>query len=168
MRRFTTQAADTSSDPSQLAQLREEVLQFSAQALDSLATSLRLKPRDPAAINLLCNAKTIHGGALGELGRRTQGREVIEEAIRQRRNLIADYPSVPVFRKELGRDYRELAEVVADDPEAARAAAESAIPLRRYGDPAEFGRVAAFVLSPAASYLTGSMIAVEGGALRSL
>ena len=36
------------------------------------------------------------------------------------------------------------------DPERARAEAEAAIPLRRVGDPAEFGRVAAFVLSPAA------------------
>jgi len=57
---------------------------------------------------------------------------------------------------------------LADDPAAARASAESDIPLRRYGQPAELGRVAAFLLSPAASYLTGSMIAVEGGALRSL
>jgi 3-oxoacyl-[acyl-carrier protein] reductase len=55
-----------------------------------------------------------------------------------------------------------------DDPEAARASAEAAIPLRRYGQPEEFGRVAAFLLSPAASYLTGSVIPVEGGAQRGL
>ncbi len=42
------------------------------------------------------------------------------------------------------------------------------IPLRRYGDPEEFGRVAAFVLSPAASYLTGAMVPVDGGATRAL
>jgi 3-oxoacyl-[acyl-carrier protein] reductase len=52
------------------------------------------------------------------------------------------------------------------DPEAVRAEAESAIPLRRYGSPEEFGRVAAFALSPAASYLTGLMIPVDGGMLR--
>ena len=42
------------------------------------------------------------------------------------------------------------------------------IPLRRMGDPAEFGRVGAFLLSPAASYLTGLAVPVDGGALRSL
>lgn len=50
----------------------------------------------------------------------------------------------------------------------AREEAERRIPLRRYGDPAEFGRVAAFVLSPAASYLTGVMLPVDGGMIRSL
>jgi 3-oxoacyl-[acyl-carrier protein] reductase len=54
------------------------------------------------------------------------------------------------------------------DPVAARAAKEAAIPLRRYGTPDEFARVATFLLSPAASYLTGCVVPVEGGALRSL
>lgn len=43
-----------------------------------------------------------------------------------------------------------------------------AIPLRRLGRPEEFGRVAAFLLSPAASYITGCVIPVDGGAIRSL
>lgn len=54
------------------------------------------------------------------------------------------------------------------DPDRARAETEAGIPLRRIADPAEFGRVAAFVLSPAASYLTGITIPVDGGALRGL
>ncbi|MEV2254963.1 SDR family oxidoreductase [Streptomyces sp. NPDC050147] len=52
------------------------------------------------------------------------------------------------------------------DPEATRAGHESRIPLRRYGTPEEFGRTAAFFLSPAASYLTGVMLPVDGGARR--
>lgn len=54
------------------------------------------------------------------------------------------------------------------DPDAAREAASAHIPLRRYGLPEEFGRVAAFVLSPAASYVSGVMLPVDGGLLRSL
>ncbi|MGW7295729.1 SDR family oxidoreductase [Streptomyces xiamenensis] len=50
----------------------------------------------------------------------------------------------------------------------ARAAALGGIPLGRYGDPAEFGRTAAFLLSPAASYITGSVIPVDGGSLRAV
>jgi 3-oxoacyl-[acyl-carrier protein] reductase len=56
----------------------------------------------------------------------------------------------------------------SDDPEAARAAAIRGIPLGRYGEPEEFGRVAAFLLSPAASFVSGAMVPVDGGMLRSL
>jgi 3-oxoacyl-[acyl-carrier protein] reductase len=41
-------------------------------------------------------------------------------------------------------------------------------PLRRYGDPEEFGRAAAFLLSAAAPYITGAMIPVDGGAIPSI
>ncbi|MFE7709619.1 SDR family oxidoreductase [Streptomyces sp. NPDC057486] len=57
---------------------------------------------------------------------------------------------------------REL-DSLSGDAEASRAAAEARIPLRRYGTPEEFGRTAAFLLSPAASYLTGIMVPVDGG-----
>ena len=52
------------------------------------------------------------------------------------------------------------------DAAASRERASARIPLRRYGEPTEFGRVAAFVLSPAASDLTGSLVRVDGGATR--
>ena len=42
------------------------------------------------------------------------------------------------------------------------------IPLGRYGDPAELGRVAAFLLSPAASYVNGAIVPIDGGMIRAL
>jgi 3-oxoacyl-[acyl-carrier protein] reductase len=54
------------------------------------------------------------------------------------------------------------------DPEAAREAAVRTIPLGRYGEPEEFGRAAAFLLSPAASFVSGVMLPVDGGMLRAL
>ena len=57
---------------------------------------------------------------------------------------------------------------LSDDPAATKQQAEAAIPLRRYGTPEEFGRVAAFVTSPAAAYISGAAIPVDGGAMRSL
>ena len=42
------------------------------------------------------------------------------------------------------------------------------IPLGRYGDPAEVGRVGAFLLSPAAAYVTGAIVPVDGGMIRAL
>ena len=42
------------------------------------------------------------------------------------------------------------------------------IPLGRYGQPAEVGRVGTFLLSEAASYVNGVIVGVDGGMIRSL
>jgi 3-oxoacyl-[acyl-carrier protein] reductase len=59
-------------------------------------------------------------------------------------------------------------DALSGDPDEVRARRSQDIPLRRYGEPEEFGRVAAFLLSPAASYVTGAMIPVDGGSIRAI
>ncbi|MFC2153587.1 SDR family oxidoreductase, partial [Actinomycetota bacterium] len=49
-----------------------------------------------------------------------------------------------------------------------RRESEAGIPLGRYGAPAEYAAAAAFLVSPAASYITGATLAVDGGAIRSI
>ena len=48
-----------------------------------------------------------------------------------------------------------------------RTRATGAIPLGRYGAPEEFGRMAAFLLSDAAAYITGATVQVDGGLIKS-
>jgi len=52
--------------------------------------------------------------------------------------------------------------------EEQRKRATGAIPLGRYGQPEEFARAAAFLLSDAAGYITGATLQVDGGAIRSI
>jgi len=63
-----------------------------------------------------------------------------------------------------------VAELDAADRPAGERVVEAiaAIPLGRYGEPEEFGRAAAFLLSPASSFVSGVMLPVDGGMVRAL
>jgi 3-oxoacyl-[acyl-carrier protein] reductase len=52
--------------------------------------------------------------------------------------------------------------------EDVRASFEARIPLGRYGTPGEFAAAAAFLVSPAASYITGATLQVDGGMIRAV
>jgi 3-oxoacyl-[acyl-carrier protein] reductase len=53
-------------------------------------------------------------------------------------------------------------------PEEQKQAMLGQIPLGRYGEPEEYARAAVFLLSPAASYITGATLQVDGGSLKSV
>ena len=57
------------------------------------------------------------------------------------------------------------AERTGTSADEVRRASEESIPLRRYGEPEELARVAAFLLSGAASYVSGAAIQVDGAAV---
>jgi 3-oxoacyl-[acyl-carrier protein] reductase len=68
-----------------------------------------------------------------------------------------------------GRIATERLRALTDgDSEEARREDLASIPLGRYGEPEEFGRMAAILLSPIASYVSGSLLTVDGGSLRAL
>ncbi len=58
---------------------------------------------------------------------------------------------------------RAAADRTGVTPEASRAVSEATIPAGRYGDPAEFGAVVAFLASQHAAYVTGEQVRVDGG-----
>ena len=55
--------------------------------------------------------------------------------------------------------------VPPEDLEETRTLAASEVPLGRMAEPAEIGRVIVFLCSDAASFITGTSLAVDGGAL---
>ena len=62
--------------------------------------------------------------------------------------------------QKAARENRSVEDVTAEST--------AAIPLGRYGDPREYGDTVAFLASPRASYITGSVIRVDGGLIPSI
>jgi 3-oxoacyl-[acyl-carrier protein] reductase len=59
--------------------------------------------------------------------------------------------------------FEDRAERNGTSVEAEQSGIVQTIPLARMAEPAEFGRVATFLVSPAASYVTGVLLPVDGG-----
>ncbi len=57
---------------------------------------------------------------------------------------------------------------LGQNPDEQKAYQESLIPWQRYGTIDEFGKAGAFLLSDAASYITGETLIVDGGAMRTV
>ncbi len=63
---------------------------------------------------------------------------------------------------------RARAEQTGQTPEQARADSVTSIPVGRVGTTEEFGAVAAFLASPLAAYVTGSLVRLDGGSVRAI
>ncbi|MDT7742319.1 MAG: 3-oxoacyl-[acyl-carrier protein] reductase [Actinomycetota bacterium] len=64
------------------------------------------------------------------------------------------------YVQRLEQTWAQESGVPADEQ---RRTASARIPMGRYGNPSEFGQAATFLLSPAASYITGTSILIDGG-----
>lgn len=62
----------------------------------------------------------------------------------------------------------QLGHQTGQDPDEILSAQGREVPIGRMAEPEEIGEVIAFLCSPAASYLTGQAVAVEGGYLKGL
>lgn len=70
--------------------------------------------------------------------------------------------------ERLNQTDQATAERTGRTVEEVREAHVASIPMRRVGSPAEFANVAVFLCSEPASYLTGQVILVDGGSVRSV
>lgn len=121
----------------------------------SILTITSISVKEPIAGLLLSNS--IRPGVVGMT--KTLSLELAGEGIRVNSIL----PGWTRTERVIEEIFVYRARVNGTSVEEEMAKVTSGIPLGRMADPEEFGRVAAFLVSPAASYLTGAMLQVDGG-----
>ena len=130
-----------------------------AAARSSMSTSSSVKEpiAEPRAVDRACARRS----------RRWRRRWRIELAADQdpRQPDHSRAASTPIAS---GSSTRSPARNRASRADQAKAKSIATIPLGRYGEPPEFGRVAAFLLSDAAAYMTGATVQVDGGLIKSV
>jgi 3-oxoacyl-[acyl-carrier protein] reductase len=83
----------------------------------------------------------------------------LELAPRIRINSLAPGRFETPYLRRLDRGWAEEGGITEEEQ---RRASSKRIPMGRYGDPQEFARVVTFLLSPAASYITGTSLQIDG------
>jgi len=120
----------------------------------SILTITSVSVKEPIAGLLLSNA--IRPGVVGLT--KTLSQELAADGIRAN-SILPGWTRTERVDELLG--YR--AEANASNVETEMGKITAGIPLGRMAQPEEFGNVAAFLVSPAASYVTGAMLQVDGG-----
>jgi 3-oxoacyl-[acyl-carrier protein] reductase len=123
----------------------------------AILTITSLAVREPSDFLVLSNVMRAGVGSLAK----TLATCLARDAIRVNNLMPGRIQTARV--RALDAQRAEAEGVSADE---VRRAVEHAIPMGRSGTIDEFGRAAAFLLSDAASYITGASLAVDGGTLK--
>lgn len=132
---------------------------FRQQRSGSILTVTSTSIKEPIDELLLSNV--FRAGVLGLV--KSVSRELAREGIRIN-NLVPGR----IDTERVRTIDRLNAEKIGITVEQRRAEEEAAIPVGRYGTIQELGAAAAFLLSDAAGYITGTTLVVDGGKLRTV
>jgi len=125
----------------------------------SILTLTSISVKEPIPTLILSNVMRTGVASLVK----TVSREFAPYGIRVN-NIIPGYFNTDRLKKLDAK----AAEAAGKPVEEIRTERQGNVPLKRYGEPDEFGRTAVFLLSPAASYVTGHSFVIDGGLIHSL
>lgn len=144
---------------SSVRMIRAVLPQMKKQGSGSILTITSSSVKEPIRILLLSNV--MRSGVTSLV--KSLSFELAEQGIRINNIVPGRIDTARV--KKLDTVAAERSGASYDD---ARMQQEKAIPMGRYGRPDEFGRAAVFLLSEAASYITGETMIVDGGMMRTV